>query len=84
MVLLGKNRPQLSFAGENLAGTETFMPLPRRVVLGGKEYSGLSGNFALPLVFKLKNPDEPLVVAARAEVSLCTDDGCRRVVLSRS
>lgn len=80
LALLGKNRPQLSFAGENLAGTEAFMPLPRRVVLGGKEYSGLSGNFALPLVFKLKNPDEPLVVAARAEVSLCTDDGCRRVV----
>ena len=80
LVLLGKNRPQLSFAGENLAGTEAFMPLPRRVVLGGKEYSGLSGNFALPLVFKLKNPDEPLAVTARAEVSLCTGDGCRRVV----
>ncbi len=79
--LLGKNKPEFVISGDNLSGSEVFLPMPRRMTYGKKEVFGQEGNFAVPLVLKVKNPEESLKISARAVFSVCSAEGCRKEVL---
>lgn len=78
--ILGQNRPRINLSGANLVGFEVMLLAPHRIQAAGKTYAGLTGNFAIPVLLKLKDASQPLNVTAEADVSLCAAGTCRREI----
>lgn len=75
--LMGENKPFVNLESSNLSGWSVFLPIPRRIDLGGREYLGQSGNFAIPLLLKIKDKSQSLKVNAEIRLNICNEKGCR-------
>ncbi len=81
------NLPAPSFdfsASENLEKSSVFRPYPERIISAGSDNDliAYNGNFAIPVLFELKDSQSDLKLSAEVKFTLCrTETGeCREVV----
>lgn len=77
----GENKPVINLYAENLEAWSVLWPIPQRIELGDKKYIGKSGNFAIPVLLKVKNPNEELNIKALIAAKICDAKACQNVEL---
>ena len=78
---IGSGRPNINLKSDNLSGWAVFVPEMYRIKAGENKLVGRWGNFAVPVLLKIKDIKKPLNVTAEAEIEVCDLKSCRRMVL---
>ncbi len=78
--LVGGGKPFLDFQSDNLESWAVFLPVPKREGPAGE--GGRGGDFALPVLLKVKNPAASLDLRAQVAVDVCDEQGCQTETLT--
>ena len=81
VVLGGADKPSVNLVSDNLAAWSVSLPIPKRLELKGNKIAGRGGDFAIPLVLKVKNPNQILNITASLSLKICDGTVCKPITL---